>query len=150
MKRLLNGVVKWKTSACLLYTSIMTIYLFFCTVFGNRQVSLTILWTLLVVSLAAALLQGLCFSDWVIKKMRYTWRSLLFVALFFPLLSFVAWKAEWFPTGQLGYWALFSVIFFLIFAVLTVGIHFYYQAAGRKYDGLVGQYRRQKEEEEEG
>ena len=65
---------------------------------------------------------------------------------FLPLLSFTAWKMEWFPTGQLGSWALFIGMFFLIFIAMTVGFEIYYRAAGKKYDGLLGQYRRQKEE----
>lgn len=148
MKRFFQSVLEWKTSASLLYTGAMAIYLFFCTIFHHRQISLTILWTLLAVSLASSLIQRICFSNWIIKKMRYTWRSLLFVALFFPLLSLTAWKAQWFPTEQLGSWILFSAIFFAIFAVMTIGFHIYYRAAGKKYDGLVGRYRRQKEDEE--
>ncbi|MCI9406464.1 MAG: hypothetical protein HFK04_06085 [Oscillospiraceae bacterium] len=148
MKRFFQGMIEWKRSASLLYTGAMVLYLFFCTIFGHMQISLTMLWTLLAVSLASALIQGICFSSWIIKKMRYTWRSFLFIALFFPLLSFTAWKAEWFPTEQLGSWVLFSAIFLLIFVVMTIGFHIYYRAAGKKYDGLVGRYRRQKEEEE--
>ena len=148
MKRFFQGMIEWKRSASLLYTGAMVLYLFFCTIFGHMQISLTMLWTLLAVSLASALIQGICFSSWIIKKMRYTWRSFLFIALFFPLLSFTAWKAEWFPTEQLGSWVLFSAIFPLIFVVMTIGFHIYYRAAGKKYDGLVGRYRRQKEEEE--
>lgn len=148
MKRFFQGMIEWKRSASLLYTGAMVLYLFFCTIFGHWQISLTMLWTLLAVSLASALIQGICFSSWIIKKMRYTWRSFLFIALFFPLLSFTAWKAEWFPTEQLGSWVLFSAIFLLIFVVMTIGFHIYYRAAGKKYDGLVGRYRRQKEEEE--
>lgn len=149
MKRFFRGVLEWKTSASLLYTGAMVIYLFFCTIFHHRQISLTMLWTLLAVSLASSLIQGICFSNWIIKKMRYTWRSLLFVALFFPLLSFTAWKAQWFPAEQPGSWILFSAIFFGIFAVMTIGFHLYYRAAGKKYDGLVGRYRRQMEDEEQ-
>lgn len=50
-------------------------------------------------SAAGALIQAACFSGWVIQKMRCTWRSLLFVLLFFPVLSFAVWKTEWFAAG---------------------------------------------------
>lgn len=148
MKRFLKSVMEWKTSVCFLYTAAMVIYLFFCTVFNYRQISLTMLWTLLAVSLISTLIQEICFSNWIIKKMRYTMRCLLFVALFLPLLSLAAWLMKWFPTEQPGAWGMFIGIFFLIFIVLTVGFDIYFQATGRKYDGLVGQYRRQKEEED--
>lgn len=149
MKRFWKGVMELKTGVCVLYTAAMAIYLFFCTIFGHRETSLTMLWTLLAVSAASAVIQTLCFSGWVIRKMRYTWRSVLFVALFLPLLSLVAWKAQWFPTDDPGAWIMFLGIFFLIFVGMTVGFEIYYRATGKKYDGLIGQYRREKEEAEQ-
>ena len=49
-----------------MYTGAMVIYLFFCTLFGHREVSLGMLWGLLAVSVGSALIQGICFSDWLI------------------------------------------------------------------------------------
>ncbi len=149
MKRFWKAVAEWKTGACLLYTASMTIYLVFCTAFGQREVSRSMLWMLLAVSAAATLLQGVCFSQWVFRRMRYTLRSVLFVALFLPLLSLVAWKGAWFPVERPGAWALFLGIFFAIFLVMTVGFELYYRAAGKKYDGLIGQYRKEKEAAEQ-
>lgn len=148
MKRFFKGLMEWKTSVCLLFTATMVIYLYFCLIFDNREVPITILWGLLLMSAAGTLIQAVSFSNWVIKKMRYTWRSLLFVLLFLPTLSFAAWKMEWFPTDEAGAWAMFIGIFFLIFLVMTVGFDIYFRITGRKYDGLIGQYRKKKEEEE--
>lgn len=148
MKKFFKGLIEWKTSACLLYTAAMVIYLFFSHIFGSREVPAIVLWGLLLASAAGSLIQAVCFSDWIIKKMRYTWRSLLFVLLFLPVLSFVAWKAEWFPADQTGAWAMFIGIFFLIFIAMTVGFDIYFWFTGRKYDGLIGQYRKKKEDEE--
>lgn len=149
MKNFMKNVMQWKTSVCLLYTAAMVIYLFFCTVFQNHQVSLFMLWSLLAMSIVSTLIQGICFSNWVFKKMRYTRRSLLFVALFLPLLSLVAWKAGWFPAENLGAWVIFLGIFFLTFIVMTIGFDIYFRATGRKYDGMIGQYRREKEEKDD-
>lgn len=149
MKQFLKNVMEWKASTCYLYTGAMAIYLFFSTVFHHDEISLTMLWTLFAVSVAATLIQGICFSDWIFKKLRYTWRSLLFVALFLPLLSFAAWKGEWFPVEQTGSWVMFLGIFFLIFIAMTIGFDVYFRITGRKYDGMLGQYRRQKEEKGE-
>ena len=44
---------------------------------------------------------------------------------------------------------MFIGIFFLIFLVMTVGFEIYFRITGRKYDGLIGQYRKQKENEGE-
>ncbi len=149
MKQFFKGVMEWKAATCYLYTGTMCIYLFFCTVFQNNGISLTILWTLFAMSVAATLIQGICFSNWIIKRMRYTWRSVLFVVLFLPLLTLFAWKAEWFPVDQAGAWAIFLGMFFLIFIIMTIGFDIYFRITGRKYDGMIGQYRKEKEEKGE-
>ena len=105
------------------------------------------LWALLLASVLGTLIQAVCFSDWIIKNMRYTWRSLLFCVLFLPTLAVLSWKAQWFPAENWESWALFAGIFFAIFFVMTIGFDIYFRLTGRKYDGLLGQYRRQKEEE---
>ena len=146
MKKFLKGVVEWKTSACMIFTAAVFIYLFFCLIYGTREVPASMLWGLFWVSAAGSLIQAVCFSDWIIKKMRYTWRSILFVALFLPLLSLAAWRLDWFPTQRAGAWAVFIGVFFLIFIVMTVGFEIFFRLTGRKYDGLIGQYRKEREE----
>ena len=149
MKRFVEGVLKWKTAACLMYTATMVIYLVFCLVFGNREVSTSMLWMLLLSCVCATLIQGICFSNWIIKKLRYTLRSILFVTLFLPVLSLIAWKGQWFPTENGGSWVIFVGTFFGTFILMTIGFDIYFRITGRKYDGLLGQYRREKEEKEE-
>mgnify|MGYP006922381988 CR=1 FL=1 len=47
---------------------------------------------------------------------------------------------------NLGSWALFIGMFVVIFLAMTVGFDIYFRLTGRKYDGLLGQYRKEKEE----
>lgn len=147
MKKFLKGLVAWKMSACAMFTAAIFIYLCFCLIYRTQEVSTAMLWGLFWASAAGSLLQAVCFSDWLIKKMRYTWRGLLFVLLFLPVLTLVAWRSQWFPTDQAGAWLMFIGLFFLIFLVMTVGFDLYFRFTGRKYDGLIGQYRKKKEEE---
>jgi len=149
MRQFWKGVMSWKTGMSLLYTATMVIYLIFCLISGSSAVSVTILWSLLLVSIAGSLIQAFCFTDWIIKKMRYTRRSLLFVLLFLPALSLAAWKGKWFPIENAGAWLTFIGAFFLTFAVMTIGFDIYFRITGRKYDGMLGQYRKEKEESEE-
>lgn len=149
MKKFVKGIVEWKLSACAIFTAATFFYLLVSFFYGAEQVPTAALWGLFWASVAGSLCQAVCFSGWLIKKLRYTWRSLLFVALFLPALSLIAWKTGWFPADQAGAWALFVGIFFLIFLVMTVGFDIYFQATGRKYDGLIGRYRKRKEEEGE-
>lgn len=148
MKNFWKGLIEWKMSACTIYSAAIFIYLFFCLIYDTKEVSTMMLWGLFWVSAAGSLIQAICFSDWIIKKMRYTWRSVLFVVLFLPALMLAAWKLDWFPMDQAGAWATFIGMFFLIFIVMTVGFDIYFRITGRKYDGFIGQYRKQREEEE--
>ena len=148
MKEFFRRLIECKLSACATFTAAMFSYLCVCLFYNNREVSTTLLWGLFWISAAGALIQAVCFSDWVIKKMRYMWRSLLFVLLFLPVMSLTAWKTEWFPADQAGAWCTFIGIFFLIFLVMTIGFDIYFQVTGRKYDGLIGQYRKKKEDAE--
>ena len=118
MKQFLKGVMEWKASACFLYTGAMFLYLLFSTVFHNDEISLTMLWTMFLVSVLATLI-------------------------------LTAWQADWFPMDQAGAWAMFIGIFFLIFIAMTIGFDIYFRITGRKYDGMLGQYRKQKEEKSE-
>ena len=43
------------------------------------------------------------------------------------------------------HWLIFAASFAIAFVVFTLGFELFYRAAGRKYDGLLGQYRREKE-----
>lgn len=149
MRNFLKGVVEWKLSACAIFTAATFFYLLVSFFYGAEQVSTATLWGLFWASVAGAFCQAVCFSDWLIKKLRYTWRSLLFVILFLPILSLIAWRTGWFPADQAGAWGMFIGIFFLIFLVMTVGFDIYFRFTGRKYDGLIGQYRKQKEKEGE-
>ena len=148
MKQFWKGMMEWKTGASLMYTAAMFFYLFFSWLYGNQEVPTSMLWALLLVSIVGSLIQAVCFSDWIIKKMRYTWRSVLFVLLFLPTLALTAWKMEWFPTEKAGAWAMFIGMFFLTFIVMTIGFDIYFRITGRKYDGLIGRYRKEKEESE--
>lgn len=147
MKKFLKAVLEWKTAASLLYLGAMVVYLVCCAVFQKTLVETSMLWTLLMVCAAGSLLQGLCFTDWVLKKLRYTWRLALFCVLFLPLLAFVAWVGHWFPMQRRA-WLGFLGIFLAVFAAMTAGFEMYYRMTGRKYDGLLGQYRREKERQD--
>ena len=143
MKRFFQNVLEWKVSASLLYTGSVLLYLAACLLLRKTQVETSMLWTLLLVCALGSLVQGICFTDWIFKKLRYTWRLVLFCLLFLPLLAVVAWAFQWFPMEK-GSWLRFIGIFFAIFAAMTAGFEMYYRLTGRKYDGLLGQYRRDK------
>lgn len=138
-------VVEWKTAAALSYTAAVVIYTVISLALGGEAVSIRVLLSLLLICAVGSGVQYLCFTEHILKSMRYTRRTLLFLALFFPLLAGTAWLFRWFPVEQAGAWLTFAASFAVAFAVFTLGFELFYRAAGRKYDGLLGQYRREKE-----
>ena len=138
-------VVEWKTAAALSYTAAVVIYTAISLALGGEMVSIRVLLSLLLICAVGSAVQYLCFTDHVLRSMRYTRRTLLFLALFFPLLAGTAWLFRWFPVEQAGAWLAFAASFVIAFVVFTLGFELFYRAAGRKYDGLLGQYRREKE-----
>lgn len=146
MKRFLRFVMEWKTWACLMFTGTMALYLVICLALGERAAPVSTLWSLLLVSALGTLLQCLCFTELVIRRMRYTGRLALFFLLFLPALSAVAWAFRWFP-GEAGSWLVFLGIFLAVFLVMTLGFELRFWADGKRYDGILGQYRRQREQD---
>lgn len=147
MKKTFACIMEWKTNACLSFTAAVVIYSVFAWGFGQQAVELRTLLSLLLICAIGSVLQLLCFTEHIIRKMRYTRRTLLFLALFFPLLSGTAALFRWFPTEYAGAWLVFAGSFAVAFVAITIGFEIYYRAAGKKYDGLLGQYRREKESE---
>ena len=145
MRRFWRFVVEWKTAAALSYTAAVVIYTAISLALGGEMVSIRVLLSLLLICAVGSAVQYLCFTDHVLRSMRYTRRTLLFLALFFPLLAGTAWLFRWFPVEQAGAWLAFAASFVIAFVVFTLGFELFYRAAGRKYDGLLGQYRREKE-----
>lgn len=145
MKKFMKFVVEWKAAASLMFTASVMLFLVVCLFRGETVVRTSTVWSILVVSLLGTHIQLLCFTDLVIKKLRYTLRSLLFAVLFLALLAVAAWAFAWFPVGDAGQWLIFVGIFLAVFLVMTIGFEIYFAAAGKKYDGLLGQYRREKE-----
>ena len=141
MKGFLRFVLEWETAACLSFTAAFLLYAAISLLRGEETARWTTLFSLLLVCALASAIQYLCFTDRVLKKMRYTRRTLLFLALFFPTIAGAAWLFRWFPTDQLGAWIIFAGCFAAAFAVFTLGFEIFFRAAGRKYDGLLGQYR---------
>ena len=145
MKRFMKCVLEWKTGASLAFTASMLIYVVIALAMGERQIEATAVFAMLLLSLTGTFVQYLCFTDNIIKNMRYTRRLMLFGALFIPLLTGIALLFGWFPARNSGAWLLFLGLALAVFAAMTLGFELYFRVAGRKYDGLLGQYRREHE-----
>ena len=142
MKKFLQAVLAMKEAAAVCYSAAMCILLVFLFCFGREEVPLSLLFSVLLASAAAGVLQVLAFTGLIIKKLAYGWRMLLFTIPFFIVLAATAAAFDWFPVERGAAWLWFGLEFIGIFALITIGLEFFYRLSGRKYDGLLGQYRK--------
>ena len=131
MKKFFDVVIAVKERAALNYTAAMCFYIFFLWLFKQEGASLPMLFSLLVVGVAAGLMQVVAFSDLVIKRLAYSWRMVLFFVVFGAVLTGFAVGFGWFPADQAGAWLMFGGAFVVIFAAIAAGIEIYYRASGR-------------------
>lgn len=147
MKKWFQHSMEWKMGASFSYSVAVLIYAVITLLFGEKNVSVTVLFELLALCLAGSLLQYVAFTDAVIKKMRYSLRMVVFTLPFLALMTLCAVAFDWFPKSEPVAWATFFIIFVLVLAAFTAGFEIYYRASGRRYDGLLGEYRAKKERE---
>lgn len=145
MKKFFQAVAAVKECACLCYTGTMCLYMFFLWVFRQEGASLPMLFSLLIVCVAAGAMQVVAFSNLLFKKLSYGWRMAVFAVPFFAVLTAFAVGFGWFPTENAGAWVSFAVVFIVILAAITAGIELYYRLSGRKWDDRLDWYRRRKE-----
>lgn len=141
MKRFLEFVSEFKNWACLCFTAEMCIYVLCSLAWGEKKMDCAVVLEFLGIALIVTLLQYICFSGKVIRKMRYSLRMLVFALPLLGILSLCAVLFQWFPSNQFSYWLIFVGTFLLMLLLITLGFEIYYLAAGKKYDGLLGQYR---------
>ncbi len=145
MKKFMEAVMEWKTAACLMFTGCVILCAIITLFAGESAVSINTLASMLIVSALGSLLQMLAFTERIIKKLRYSARMLMFAVPFLAVLALNAYLFRWFPQES-GYWLTFTMIFIAVFAGMSIGFEIYYRVMGKKYDGLLGQYRKQREE----
>ena len=140
-------MLEWKTSAAMMFSASVALCAVILFITGESAMPISILASLLIVSMAGAFMQFLAFTGRIIKKMRYTARVLVFAAPFFAILAGNAWFFRWFPVDGAVHWLMPVSIFFTVFVGGTIAFEIYYRAMGKKYDGLLGEYRRERESE---
>ncbi len=144
MKKFLKAMAEFKTWLCLCFTGSMLIYTVCNMIFGNGTMGCDVVFQILALCVGVTLLQWLCFSGAVFKKLRYSLRMLIFSVPMLGLLSLCAAAFHWFPTDRPEAWGSFLLAALIAFVGISLGFEIYFWAVGKKYDGLLGQYRSKK------
>lgn len=145
MKKFLQGVIEWKIGASLMFTGSVILYIIINLIFGYKTVRISTIFSLLLVSAIGTLIQVTAFSEYILKNVRYSLRLVVFVIPFAIVITACAVLFRWFPAEISGGWIIFIAIFLLAFIGLTIGFEICYRLTGKKYDGLLGQYKKQTE-----
>lgn len=144
MKKFIKAVVEFKAWLSLCYTAAMFFFLVISWIVGGRNVEILTLFQIMLLSILGTLLQFICFSGYVIKKMRYSLRLLVFVVPMMAVVSLCALWFQWVPVGNAGAWVIFFASFLVCFVLICAGFELYFWVIGKKYDGLLGEYRSKK------
>lgn len=144
---LIRGVLLWIISCCLMFTAMMILDTAVRFVENLQGVAPVQVLSYLIFSAAGTFLQIFWFTETVLKKMKYLERLASFAVTFLLLLTTIAAVFRWFPLRHLDAWLLFVGIFVMIFVLFTIGFEIYYHRTGKKYDGLLGQYKARKKQE---
>lgn len=140
MKRFLNAVSQCKAYISLGYTATVCVTMAAYRLCGFDSIPISMLFQLLLVVLCSVLLSGLCFSPARFGRMRYTRRLALFAVLLFGMIACFAFVWGWFPVERWESWLIFTVIFFAVGGLMTLGFELYFRASGNRYDGLLSEY----------
>ena len=145
MKNFLEGVLEWKTWAALCFSGATVLYIVIAAFLGQSEIAILDMVSLLIIASIGTFIQYLAFGPRIIKRMRYALRMVVFAAPFLALLLIAAYSFAWFPSENRVYWLAFIGIYFVAFLGMTVSFEIYFKATGKKYDGLLGQYRKRQE-----
>lgn len=144
MKKFVRFVVEFKNWVSLSYTAAMSIFLVISWIAGGRNVEILTLFQIMLLAVVVTLLQFICFSGYVIKKMRYSLRLFVFIVPELAVVSLCALWFQWVPVGNAGAWVIFFASFLVCFVLICAGFELYFWVIGKKYDGLLGEYRSKK------
>lgn len=133
--------MQYAISLCVAFSISVSAYTVIAYCMGEHAVSVMMVLSLALICAIGTLIQLLCFSTYVWRNLRYTWRLLLFGGLFLPVLAICAVAFAWFPIASHHAWIGFFAVYLVLLLLITAVFEAYYRLAGKKYDGILGQYR---------
>lgn len=145
MRNFVDGAVEWKSTSAMMFSASVVLCMVVMLLTGETYIPISVLIFLLVVSGGGVFLQMFALTDRFMKKMRYTARMIMFVISLGVLVAVTAWLFSLLRVDSDINWLIISGIFLVVFVGGTIAFEIYYRAMGKKYDGLLGQYRKQQE-----
>lgn len=128
---------------CIAFTIFMLMSMVFGMIFADEQAKQGILycWTIAGAMLAAAIMRLIFFTPFVIRKMSYPLRTVLFGVCFYGVLAVLGAAFDWFPADEPVAWISFTVIYLVTLALLTVIFSALYRRETKRLNEKLVEYK---------
>lgn len=141
MKKFIEITAAVKSFGGMIFAGLIIVYTVFGGFFGLKEISFSLVWQALFISVIASCLHFLIFTDTHIKKMRYLGRLILFALPLLVVISGFAYIFKWFELNKAIYWLIFVVIYLFFFGMVTLAFKAYFKITGKKYTELLDSYK---------
>ena len=128
---------------CIGFTIFILMSMIFGMIFADEQAKQGILycWTIAGAMLAAVIMQLIFFTPFVIRRMSYVVRTVLFGLCFYVVLAALAVAFNWFPADMPAAWISFTVIYLVILALSTVVFTAFYRREMKQLNEKLVEYK---------
>lgn len=139
MKKFLEILMVIKNFAAIVFAGMMVLFAVVGYFFGLSSISFSLVWQAVFIALICGALHFFAFSDYVVKKKGYPFRLMLFAGPLYLVIGAFAVIFKWFPVN-LGYWAIFTLVFAAGFGALSGVFYVYFRIIGNKYNHMLAIY----------
>lgn len=147
MKKILAMLPQFATNLCVSFTVAILVYTAFDTAFDFSKETMrrAAVYEMLLICVAATVLQYVFFSGKVVKRLSYLWRMVLFAAVLLPIVAACAMAFQWLPAGRAEYWLVFLGAFLGGYLVIALIFEAGFRLRRRIYDDALGRYKKDRE-----
>lgn len=140
MKKFVQNLYNIFLNFCVAYTCAVLIY----PLLGaqGKEMRRGWLYEILLICLAAVLLQYAVFASGLLKRLSYLWRMVLFAALMLAVVSACAVGFGWFPVADARSWLFFVGLFLVLFAAISLAFEVGFRLRRKVYDDALGRYKK--------
>lgn len=130
---------------CIAFTLAMVACMALGTCFADESTRQGIMfcWSIFGACACAAALQFVFFTPVLIKKMAYAPRLLAFGLCLYAVLVALAMAMSWFPVGEPGAWASFTMIYLVVLAGMSGFFAVRQRREERMLNDCLSEYRRE-------
>ena len=140
MKKFVQNLYNIFLNFCVAYTCAVLIY----PLLGaqGKEMRRGWLYEILLICLAAVLLQYAVFASGLLKRLSYLWRMALFAVGMLAVVSACAVGFQWFPPENAVNWLVFTGVFLAGFVAIALVFEAAFRLRRKVYDDALGRYKK--------